>query len=51
MIRMVLVDDDAMVRTGLRLILSHAADITVVGEAADGEEAVSVVRSECLTWY
>jgi DNA-binding NarL/FixJ family response regulator len=46
MIRLVLVDDDPMVRTGLRLILSSAADIAVVGEAADGDEAVTVVQAE-----
>jgi DNA-binding NarL/FixJ family response regulator len=46
MIRVVLVDDDPMVRTGLRLILSGAADIAVVGEAADGDEAVTVVHAE-----
>jgi DNA-binding NarL/FixJ family response regulator len=47
MIRVVLVDDDPMVRTGLRLILSGAADIAVAGEAADGEQAVDVVLAEC----
>ena len=46
MIRVVLVDDDAMVRTGLRLILSAAPDIEVVGEAADGSAASVVVRRE-----
>jgi DNA-binding NarL/FixJ family response regulator len=45
-IRVVLVDDDAMVRTGLRLILSAAPDIEVVGEAADGSAASVVVRRE-----
>jgi DNA-binding NarL/FixJ family response regulator len=45
-IRVVLVDDDAMVRTGLRLILSAAPDIEVVGEAADGSSAATVVRRE-----
>jgi len=45
-IRIVLVDDDAMVRTGLRLILSAAPDIEVVGEAADGSAASVVVRRE-----
>jgi DNA-binding NarL/FixJ family response regulator len=45
-IRVVLVDDDAMVRTGLRLILSAAPDIEVVGEAADGAAASVVVRRE-----
>jgi DNA-binding NarL/FixJ family response regulator len=46
MIRLVLVDDDPMVRTGLRLILSAVNDIRVVGEAADGDAAVNVVRAE-----
>jgi len=45
-IRIVLVDDDAMVRTGLRLILSAAPDIEVVGEAADGSAASVMVRRE-----
>jgi DNA-binding NarL/FixJ family response regulator len=45
-IRVVLVDDDAMVRTGLRLILSGAADLSVVGEAGDGAAAVELVRRE-----
>ncbi len=44
-IRVVLVDDDGLVRTGLRLILGGAADIEVVGEASDGVEAVDVVSS------
>ena len=46
MIRVVLVDDDAMVRTGLRLILSAAPDLEVVGEAADGSAASVMVRRE-----
>jgi DNA-binding NarL/FixJ family response regulator len=45
-IRVVLVDDDAMVRTGLRLILSAAGDIEVVGEAGDGAAGAAVVRRE-----
>src|SRR5699024_523938 len=36
--RVLLVDDDDMVRTGLRAILKAAGDIDVVGEAADGDE-------------
>ncbi len=44
-IRVVLVDDDGLVRTGLRLILGGAPDIEVVGEASDGIEAVDVVSS------
>lgn len=41
MIRVLLVDDDRLVRSGLRALLQAEADITVVGEAADGREAVS----------
>ena len=37
-----LADDQALIRTGLRLILSTADDLTVVGEAADGLEAVAL---------
>jgi DNA-binding NarL/FixJ family response regulator len=37
-------DDQALVRTGLRMILEAAADVDVVGEAADGREAVDAVR-------
>ncbi len=43
MIRVMLVDDQAMVRTGFRMILEAEPDITVVGEAADGREAVEMV--------
>jgi DNA-binding NarL/FixJ family response regulator len=41
-IRVVIADDQALVRTGLRMILAEAADIEVVGEAADGDSAVGV---------
>jgi DNA-binding NarL/FixJ family response regulator len=40
-IRVLLVDDDAMVRAGLSMMLDGAADIAVVGEAADGNEAIT----------
>lgn len=40
---MLLVDDDPLVRTGLSMILKSAPDITVVGEASDGDEAVPKV--------
>lgn len=40
-----LVDDDPLVRAGLRTILSAAGDLRVVGEAGDGEEAVNGVRA------
>ncbi|MEO3811582.1 response regulator transcription factor [Sphaerisporangium sp. B11E5] len=43
-IRVLLADDQAMVRGGLRLILEDQPDITVVGEAADGAEAVALAR-------
>ncbi len=42
-IRVVLVDDQALVRTGLRMVLSNAPGIEVVGEAADGAEGVAAV--------
>jgi len=43
-IRVLLADDQAMVRGGLRLILEDQPDITVAGEAADGAEAVALAR-------
>lgn len=42
-IRVVIVDDDPMVRTGLGLILGGSKDVDVVAEAVDGEEALAVV--------
>ncbi len=42
-IRVVLADDEAMVRAGLRMLLEHQPDLEVVGEASDGVEAVAVV--------
>ena len=43
-VKVLLVDDDALVRAGLRLILSAAHDIEVVGETDDGAGAVAAVR-------
>jgi DNA-binding NarL/FixJ family response regulator len=43
-VKVLLVDDDALVRAGLRIILSSAEDIEVVGEADDGVRAASAVR-------
>lgn len=40
--RVLLVDDHAMVRQGLRAILDHYPDLLIIGEAADGREAVSI---------
>ena len=42
-VRVLLVDDDPLVRRGLRVILSSADDLTVVGEAPDGAAAVTAV--------
>jgi DNA-binding NarL/FixJ family response regulator len=42
MIRVLLVDDQVMVRVGFRMIIESEADFTVVGEAADGLEAVEL---------
>jgi DNA-binding NarL/FixJ family response regulator len=44
MIKVVLADDHALVREGLRRLLQDYEDITVVGEARDGLEAVRVIR-------
>ena len=43
-IRVFLVDDHALVRTGMRMLLHGADGIEVVGEAASGEEALPLVR-------
>jgi two-component system, NarL family, response regulator NreC len=43
-IRVILVDDHAMVREGLRLLLRTAPDIAVVGEAGDGVSAIGMAR-------
>ncbi|GLW34212.1 response regulator [Actinoplanes regularis] len=42
-VRVVLVDDQTLVRTGFRLVLDETGDIEVVGEAADGSQALDVV--------
>jgi len=43
-VRVLIADDDELVRTGFRLILESAHDIEVVGEAATGREAVTMAR-------
>ncbi|MFI6020839.1 response regulator [Streptomyces sp. NPDC051287] len=43
-IRVVVADDQALVRTGFRMIIDARDDLEVVGEAADGDEAVRLVR-------
>jgi DNA-binding NarL/FixJ family response regulator len=42
-IRVLLVDDERLLRTGFSMILRSEPDLEVVGEAADGEEAISAV--------
>jgi DNA-binding NarL/FixJ family response regulator len=43
-IRIVLVDDQELVRTGFRMVLDAQADMSVVGEAGDGEAALALLR-------
>ena len=45
-IRVVIVDDQAMVRAGFRLIVQSQPDLQVAGEAADGQEAIDLVKRE-----
>jgi DNA-binding NarL/FixJ family response regulator len=45
MIRVLLVDDQAVIRAGLRTMLEHEADLTIVGEASNGAQAVEVVAA------
>ena len=45
MIRIVIADDQELVREGLRMMLDAEADLTVVGEAADGNEALATART------
>ena len=44
-IRILIVDDQALARTGLRMVLEVEPDLVVVGEATDGEEAVAMAAS------
>jgi len=46
MIRVVLADDQALIRAGFRVLIEVAGDITVVGEAVNGEQAVELARGE-----
>lgn len=45
MIRVVLVDDQALFRAGIRMLVASQPDLEVVGEAGNGQEALDVVRS------
>ncbi|MDY0908039.1 response regulator transcription factor [Microbacterium sp. CFBP9034] len=44
-VRVLIADDQELVRTGLRMILDAQPDIEVIGQAADGREAVALARS------
>ena len=44
MIRVLVADDDPMVRLGIRTIIDHEQDLQVVGEAEDGEDALRLVQ-------
>lgn len=46
MIRVAIADDQAMVRAGFRMIVQSQADMQVAGEAADGQEAIDLVKKE-----
>ena len=46
MIRVLLADDQALVRAGFRALLAAEGDIEVVGEAADGRQALTLVHAE-----
>ncbi|MEV6727427.1 MULTISPECIES: response regulator transcription factor [unclassified Streptomyces] len=45
MIRVVIADDEPLIRAGIRMILTSAPDIEVVAEAANGREAVDLARA------
>lgn len=44
-VRVVIADDQPMIRLGLTMILDNEPDITTVGEAADGQQALDLVRA------
>lgn len=46
MIEVLLVDDDLLMRAGLGLIVQQTADLTISGEAADGQQAVAAARRD-----
>jgi DNA-binding NarL/FixJ family response regulator len=45
-VRVGVVDDQPLIRSGLRTMIEHAADVEMVGEAADGEQAVELARRQ-----
>ena len=49
-VSIVLADDQPLLRRGFRMILEAEPDLTVVGEAGNGEEAVELARRHRRTW-
>jgi DNA-binding NarL/FixJ family response regulator len=45
-IRVLLADDQALIRAGFRVLIDAAGDLEVIGEAVDGQQAVDLARSE-----
>jgi DNA-binding NarL/FixJ family response regulator len=45
-IRVLLADDQTLIRAGFRVLISAAGDLEVIGEATDGQQAVELARSE-----
>jgi DNA-binding NarL/FixJ family response regulator len=45
-VRVAIADDQAMIRDGVRVQIGHAADLELVGAAADGEQAVRLARQQ-----
>ncbi len=45
-LRVLICDDQALIRSGLRMILEAASDVEVVGEAGDGRQAVELAKKE-----
>ena len=50
-IRVLLVDDEDMVRSGLTMLVNAESDLVVVGEARDGGEALRLHRELARTWW
>lgn len=48
MIRVLIADDETLMRAGIRLILENDPEITVVAEASDGKQAVEQVRAQAI---
>ena len=46
-VRVLVVDDDPLVRAALTMVLGGAEGLELVGQAADGEEAVALTRKPC----